>query len=513
MENSGLVLAFTGLLITSLFLSRLFNGSCRKQNLPPGPKPWPIVGNLHLLGSVPHRSLHELAERYGDLMLLKLGSRNVLIASSPDMAREFLKTNDAIWASRPELAAGKYTAYNYRDMTWAPYGPFWRQARRIYLNEIFNPKRLDSFEYIRVEERRNLISRLFDVSVLGKPIVLRNHLTRYTLTNISRTVLSGKYFSELPGQNSTITLEKLQDMLDMWFLLNGVINIGDWIPWLAYLDLQGYVKQMKELHRNFDKFHNFVLDDHKAKREEDKNFVPRDMVDVLLQQAEDPNLEVQLTNDCVKGLMQDLLAGGTDTSATTVEWAFHELLRQPNIMKKAQEELDVVIGQGRWVQEKDYTQLPYIESIIKETLRLHPVSTMLPPRTALEDCHVAGYDIPKGTILMVNTWSIGRNSGHWESPGEFIPERFEGKEDIDIAGQHFALLPFGSGRRKCPGYSLGIRIIRATLANLLHGFNWRLPDGINPQDINMDEIYGLTTHPKVALHVIMEPRLPDNLYK
>nr|XP_016434126.1 PREDICTED: flavonoid 3'-monooxygenase-like [Nicotiana tabacum] len=508
MENSWVVLALTGLL-TLVFLSKFLHSPRRKQNLPPGPKPWPIVGNIHLLGSTPHRSLHELAKRYGDLMLLKFGSRNVLILSSPDMAREFLKTNDAIWASRPELAAGKYTAYNYCDMTWARYGPFWRQARRIYLNEIFNPKRLDSFEYIRIEERHNLISRLFVLS--GKPILLRDHLTRYTLTSISRTVLSGKYFSESPGQNSMITLKQLQDMLDKWFLLNGVINIGDWIPWLAFLDLQGYVKQMKELHRNFDKFHNFVLDDHKANRGE-KNFVPRDMVDVLLQQAEDPNLEVKLTNDCVKGLMQDLLAGGTDTSATTVEWAFYELLRQPKIMKKAQQELDLVISQDRWVQEKDYTQLPYIESIIKETLRLHPVSTMLPPRIALEDCHVAGYDIPKGTILIVNTWSIGRNSQHWESPEEFLPERFEGK-NIDVTGQHFALLPFGAGRRKCPGYSLGIRIIRATLANLLHGFNWRLPNGMSPEDISMEEIYGLITHPKVALDVMMEPRLPNHLYK
>nr|XP_009601736.2 trimethyltridecatetraene synthase-like [Nicotiana tomentosiformis] len=208
----------------------------------------------------------------------------------------------------------------------------------------------------------------------------------------------------------------------------------------------------------------------------------------------------------------DLLAGGTDTSATTVEWAFYELLRQPKIMKKAQQELDLVISHDRWVQENDYTQLPYIESIIKETLRLHPVSTMLPPRIALEDCHVAGYDIPKGTILMVNTWSIGRNSQHWESPEQFIPERFEGK-NIDVTGHHFALLPFGAGRRKCPGYSLGIRIIRATLANLLHGFSWRLPDGMSPEDISMEEIYGLTTHPKVALDVMTEPRLPNHLYK
>lgn len=145
--------------------------------------------------------------------------------------------------------------------------------------------------------------------MLGKPILLRQHLTRYTLTSISRTVLGGKYFSESNGGNnnekSIISLEKLQDMLDKWFLLNGVINIGDWIPWLGFLDLQGYVKEMKELHKNLDKFNNFVLDDHKAKRDQgDKNFVARDMVDVLLQQVEDPNLHLKLNTDSVKGLMQ-----------------------------------------------------------------------------------------------------------------------------------------------------------------------------------------------------------------
>ncbi|XP_059310670.1 cytochrome P450 71AU50-like [Lycium ferocissimum] len=146
-------------------------------------------------------------------------------------------------------------------------------------------------------------------------------------------------------------------------------------------------------------------------------------------------------------------------------------------MTKTQEELDSVIG-----QERDYTQLTYIESIIEETLRLHPIATMLLPHTALQDCHVAGYDRPKGTILMVNTWSIGRNTRHWESLGEFIPERFERKDDIDVTGHHFVLLPFGLGRRKCLGYSPGIPIIRVMLAKILHGFNWRLLDGINSQD-------------------------------
>ncbi|CDP18944.1 unnamed protein product [Coffea canephora] len=208
---------------------------------------------------------------------------------------------------------------------------------------------------------------------------------------------------------------------------------------------------------------------------------------------------------------QDLLVGGTDTSALTVEWALNELLKHPRLIRKATEELDRVIGRDKWVEEADFSKLPFLEAIIKETLRLHPLATLLSPRYALEDCTVAGYNIAKGTTVFINTWSIGRSSKYWDSPEEFIPERFLGK-DIDMKGQNFVLLPFGSGRRMCPGYNLGIKLIRSMLANLLHGFNWKLPRGMKPEEICMEEHYGLTTHPRIPLAMIPEPRLPVNLY-
>ncbi|PHT50341.1 hypothetical protein CQW23_10088 [Capsicum baccatum] len=503
MENSWGFLVLAGLAALAL-LCKITISLCRvNRKLPPGPKPWPIIGNLNLLGPIPHQSFDLLSKKYGELMLLKFGSRPVLVASSAEMAKHFLKIHDANFASRPQLAGGKYTSYNYCDMTWAPYGPYWRQARRIYLNEIFTPKRLDSFEYIRVQERRTLISQLN--SLAGKPVFLKDHLSRFSLCSMTRMVLSNKYFGE-----STVRVEDLQHLVDQWFLLNGAFNIGDWIPWLSFLDLQGYVKQMKALKRTFDKFHNIVLDDHRAKKNAE-NFVPKDMVDVLLQMADDPTLEVKLTNDCVKGLMQDLLTGGTDSLTAAVQWAFQELLRQPRVIDKAMEELDRVVGKERWVEEKDCSQLSYIEAILKETLRLHPLGTMLAPHCAIEDCNVAGYDIEKGTTVLVNVWTIGRDPKYWDRAEEFLPERFLEK-DIDMDGHNFAFLPFGSGRRRCPGYSLGLKVIRATLANMLHGFNWKLPEGMKPESISVEEHYGLTTHPKFPVLVIMEPRLSSDLY-
>nr|WMB80858.1 WrBX4 [Wrightia religiosa] len=513
MENSWLVLAFS-LLAVLVFLSKLTNHSSRqKKKLPPGPKPWPIIGNLNLLGSIPHQSLHLLAEKYGDLMCLKFGSKPVLIASSPEMAKLFLRTHDNVFASRPPTASGKYTAYDYTDVTWAPYGPYWRHARRIYLNHIFNPKSLDSFEYLRVQERKAFLYGLYELS--GKPFVLREHLSRYSVSSLSRMVMGNKYFSETKviRDESICTLEKLQDMLDQWFLLNGVFNIGDWIPYLNRFDLQGYVKQMKELYKNFEIFNNHVLDDHLTKRNADKdNFIPKDMLDIILKIAEDPNLEIKLTRDNVKALLQELLVGGSDTSVTTVEWAMNELLRHPHLIKKATEELDRVIGRDRWVEEGDYSKLPFIEAIIKETMRIHPLATLLAPHYAIEDCNVAGYDVSEGTTVLINIWSMGRNPKYWDSPEEFLPERFLEK-DIDVKGQNnFVLIPFGSGRRRCPGYTLGLRIVRATLANLLHGFNWKLPPGMKPEDVCVEELYGLTTRPKISLSVIVEPRLPLHLY-
>ncbi|KAL0359998.1 UNVERIFIED_CONTAM: Trimethyltridecatetraene synthase [Sesamum radiatum] len=210
-------------------------------------------------------------------------------------------------------------------------------------------------------------------------------------------------------------------------------------------------------------------------------------------------------------MKKGLLAGGTDSAATTMEWAIHELLQNPHVIKKGKEELDRVIGRHRWVEENDFSNLPYIDAIIMESMMLHPLSTILAPHYAMEDCKVAGYDISKGTTILINTWSIGRYPNSWDAPNEFLPERFVGKE-IDPTGSNFALLPFGSGRRKCPGYNLGLKIVRTILANLLHGFNLKLVDGMTPKDICMEELYGLTVHPKKPLAIIMEPILPKNFY-
>ncbi|KAM5579576.1 trimethyltridecatetraene synthase-like [Rosa sericea] len=478
----------------------------RKLNLPPGPKPWPIIGNLNLIGNLPHRSIHNLSQKYGPIMQLKFGSFPVVVGSSVEMAKAFLKTHDVTFAGRPKIAAGKHTTYNYSDITWSPYGPYWRQARKMCIMELFSNKRLESYEYIRREETSALLRGLYESS--NTNILLKDHLSNVSLNVISRMVLGKKYTDK--SKDAIVSPDEFKKMIDELFLLSGVLNIGDSIPWLDFLDLQGYIKRMKALSKKLDRFLEHVLDEH-IENKKAKGFVATDMVDVLLQLADDPNLEVKLERNGVKAFTQDLIAGGTESSAVTVEWAISELLKKPEIFKKATEELDRVIGRERWVEEKDIVDLPFIDAIAKETMRLHPVAPMLVPRLAREDCQVAGYDIPKGTRILVSVWTIGRDPNLWDNPDEFCPERFIGR-DIDVKGQDFELLPFGSGRRMCPGYSLGIKVIHSSLANLLHGFTWRLPDGMKKEDLSMEEIFGLSTPKKFPLVAVTEPRLPAHLY-
>ncbi|PKI74276.1 hypothetical protein CRG98_005333 [Punica granatum] len=454
-----------------ILLSRRFR-RCWQLNLPPGPKPWPIIGNLNLISLLPHRSIHELSKKYGSLMSLQFGSYPVIVGSSMEMARAILKTHDVTFAGRPKFNAGKYTTYNYSDITWSQYGPYWRQARKMCIIELFSAKRLESYEYIRGEEMKAFLHDLYDLR--ESPITLKDHLSDLSLNVISRMVLGKRYTQKTKG--SIVTPEEFKKMLDELFFLNGALTIGDSIPWFNFLDLEGYVKRMKTLSKKFDKFLEHVLDEHDERRRGVKGYVAKDMVDVLLQLADDPNLEVKLERHGVKAFTQDLIAGGTESSAVTVEWAISELLRKPEVFKRATEELDRVIGRERWVEEKDIVNLPYIDAICKETMRLHPCR---------EDCKIGDYDIPKGTRVLVSVW----------------PGRFLGKA-IDVKGQDFELLPFGSGRRMCPGYTLGLKVIQASLANLLHGFDWKLPGETRPEDLDMEEIFGLSTPRKVPLVTI-----------
>ncbi|TKV95987.1 hypothetical protein SEVIR_9G399700v4 [Setaria viridis] len=513
----AVVLATVLFLVTIL---RRWNHPKLKHNLPPGPRPWPVIGNLNLIGALPHRSIHELSKQYGPLMSLRLGSFPVVVGSSVDAARFILKTHDLAFIDRPRMASGRYTGCNYSDVLWAPYGAYWRQARRLWKTEILSARRLRSHEHVRDEEVRAMLRDLYGhgpeapaSAAAGRAVVLLDHLFMANLNAISRMVLGKKYVVHggTGSSAAATTPEEFKWMIDEFFFLSGALNVGDMIPWLGWLDPQ--IKRIKRLGRKFDRFLEQVLDEHnERRRREGEEFAAMDMVDLLLELADDPNLEVPIERDGVKGFTLDLIVGGTDTSSVTIEWAMSELLRNPDALAKATEELDRVIGRERLVTEGDIPNLPYMEAVVKEAMRLHPVTPLLAPRLSREDASMGGYDVPAGTLVFVNVWAIGRDPAVWgEAPSEFRPERFVGSS-LDVKGQDFELLPFGSGRRMCPGIGLGLKMVQLILANLVHGFAWRLPDGMVKEELSMEEKFGLSMPRMVPLEAVPEPRLPAHLY-
>ncbi|RCV09550.1 hypothetical protein SEVIR_2G043800v4 [Setaria viridis] len=495
------------------------SGRRKALNLPPGPRGWPVIGSLAALaGAVPpHRVLAALAARHGPLMHLRLGSYHTVVASSAGAAKLVLKTHDLAFADRPRTAAGEVVSYGYLGIVHTPYGAYWRMARKLCATKLFSARRVDSFERVRADEMRALARGLFERAG-GGAVTVREHVAEATLRNILRMAVGEKW----SGCYGSADGEAFRRTLDEAFAVTGAVsNVGEWIPWLGWLDLQGCIRRMKRLSEMYDRFFEQILDEHEERRRRTGagEFVASDLVDVLLQLAEkdrsEPS-EAKLTRDGVKAFIQDIIAGGTESSAVTIEWAMSELLRRPDAMAAAADELDRVVGRGRWVTERDLPDLPYIDAVVKETLRLHPVGPLLVPHYAREHTVVAGYDVPAGARVLVNVWAIARDPASWpDVPDAFRPERFLGGgvgAGLDVRGAHFELLPFGAGRRMCPAHGLAMKLVAAGVANLVHGFAWRLPEGVAPEDVSMEEHFGLSTKRKVPLVAVAEPRLPAHLY-
>ncbi|KAG2581656.1 trimethyltridecatetraene synthase-like [Panicum virgatum] len=519
--SSLAVLLVTALFLAAAVLRRRGARNKRRYNLPPGPRPRPVIGNLNLIGPLPHQSIRELSARHGPLMSLRFGSFPVVVGSSVAAAEFFLRTHDLAFLDRPRMACGKHTVYNYSGMLWSHYGAYWRQLRKLWLTELLSARQLRRTEHVRAEEVRALLSDIRRAAGGGgaaaAPVVVKEHLLMVTLNVVSRMVLGKKYVGEQQGAGAAAaTPEEFRWMIEEIFFLNGVLHIGDMVPWLGWFDPNGYIPRMKRLAKMFDRFVEHVLREHEdRRRREGPAFVPADMVDQLLQLAGDPSLDVPIDRDGVKASILELITGGTDTSSVTVEWAMSELLRRPEVLAKLTEELDRVVGRGRLVAEEDMPRLPYLDAVVRETMRLHPVVPLLIPRVSREDTAVGGYDIPRGTRVLVNVWAIGRDPAVWgDAAEEFRPERFvvAGGEAADVKGQDLRLLPFGAGRRMCPAHGLGLRMVQLVLANLMHGFKWRLPGGVPPEELSMEEKFGISVSRMDQLKAIPEPRLPEHLY-
>ncbi|BBN12670.1 protein MpCYP829F4 [Marchantia polymorpha subsp. ruderalis] len=482
-----------------------------KLRLPPGPRGLPMIGHLHLLGTAPHQTLLAMSQKHGHIIRLNFGVYPTVVVSSPDLAREVLKTQDQHLASRPTFESGKILAYDNQSTSLRPYGDKWRMMRKIMSTELLSGKRIEQSQKIRTEELRNTVEDILSDGHNGQLVDIDAKLTALVLNQTTRFNFRRRYY----GTKRTDVAEGAEAFQDLVKVIGGTSFFfpGEFFPFLKFLDLGGVEKKMRKLAHQADVFYSSILASH---RNPDGSYIPKDsvdmdFVDVLLAFQRDNTNEFFISDDQIKASIQDVIIASSSTSSASMIWGLAELMRNPGVLKKAQQELDEVVGRERVVEEADLARLPYLRAMVKETFRLHPVLPLLLPHQSDVDVKIGGYDIPAGTRVMVNTYAIGRDPSIWKSALDFTPERFLGSS-IDVKGQNFELLPFGAGRRMCVGFNLGLVTVEYGLAQILHCCDLQLPEGISPKDVNMDEQSGASVTRTQTLMLRVSPRLPPHVY-
>ncbi|KMZ71792.1 Isoflavone 2'-hydroxylase [Zostera marina] len=471
-----------------LFLFRSKFAGNRNRKSPPSPPSLPIIGHLHLFKKPLHRSLAKLSDLHGPIILLRFGYRSVLHVSSASIAEECFTVKDIIFANRPRLLAGKHLGYDHTTVAKASYGPHWRNLRRIYASEILSAQSLKASSSIRIEESKLFVLIL---SVIKRMITGENKC--YQVEEESAKKQEAKIFI---------------DIVEESFILSGASNISDYWPIPPPLmKLAGLEDKFINIKNRRSAILDQIIENHRRNRNKnitDKKENRTPALDVMLSlQKKDPGY---YTDDVIKGVIISLIAAGTDTSAVTIEWAMALLLNNPEVLKIAREEMDEKVGQNRLVDEGDLSSLPYLQAIITETTRLYPAGPLLVPHESSEDIVIGGYHVPKGTMLLVNAWAIHRDEKLWKEPLEFKPERFLTQDfgsGEACRNKSLKMLPFGVGRRRCPGEALALKMIGLTLASLIQCFEW---ERVGCVDVDMTEGHGLTLPKAVPLEAMIATR-------
>ncbi|KAK3433911.1 hypothetical protein EUGRSUZ_D01193 [Eucalyptus grandis] len=497
--------AFSFILSSSLFLLILiykviFNRRATKGSnlkLPPGPKKLPVIGNLHqMIGELPHHRLYKLGKMYGPVFYLQVGELPFVIITTPEATKEVLKTQELAFLDHPPYPPNQTTSYENSSIFFTPYGEFWRQLRKICMLELLGVKSVRSFKSIREDEVSNVIKYIESLS--GLPFNLSERISA-----CMNRVVSKAFFGDACKQQ-----DEFIALLHEVSSLASRLDIAEVFPSLKFLRYLSWVKlKLNRVYRKYDKILSTILADYKMRRENlggqagmpDK----KDLADGLLRLQESNDSGFHLTTDNIKGVIFEIISAGTDTSSATLEWVMSELLMNPRVMAKAQNEIRRVLKGKDRVQESDIEELNYLKCIIKETLRMHPPIPLI-PRAPSEECKVNGYDIPMNSRVLIHVYALGRDPRYWTNPEKFEPERFiESSEDYK--GLHYQLVPFGSGRRMCPGMAFGTASIELLLASLLYHFDWKLANGQTPEQLDMTEAFGLSVSRKYDLYVIASP--------
>ncbi|KAF3576973.1 hypothetical protein DY000_02036038 [Brassica cretica] len=434
---------------------RFRRNSTRSAMLPPGPPRLQIIGNIHQVGKLPHRAFADLSRTYGPILHLKFGRLNTVIVTSPEAAREVLKTHDQTLSGRDAPNSIRSINHDKVSVGWLhPSSARWRLLRKLMVTHLFSPQRIEASKALLMKKVQELV-RFMDESSEREDAV---HMSRASFTT-TLNIISNILFSVDLGSYGSKKSNGFHDSVIRGMEAAGSPDLANFFPFLRFLDLQDASNS--------------------------------DFLDALLD-------ETELDNNYIEHLLLDMFTAGTETSSSTLEWAMSELLTNPKTLAKAQAEIEHMIGQNGLVQEPDISEMPYLQAVVKENFALHPTVPLLLPRKAETDVEIFGYLMPKNAQVLVNVWAIGRYPNVWEDPARFEPERFLGKE-TDVKGRDYELTPFGAGRRICPGMPLAVKTVSLMLVSLLYSFDWKLPNSVD-----MDETFGITLHkanPLIAVPV------------
>ncbi|KAK4268734.1 hypothetical protein QN277_025346 [Acacia crassicarpa] len=473
---------------------------------PPGPQPLPLIGNLHILGKSPHRTLQSLAKTYGPIMSLKFGQVPAIVISSSEAAQLILKTNDIVFSIRPRTQASGILTHGFKGVAFADYGLYWRHVKKLITVKLLSPTKMEFFASMMREEL-SLVVKSFEKASSSKQIVDLSEAVHNLMEDIAFKMNFGSH----TGKDTEFNYKKL--VREAMNLL-GTFNVSDYLPCLRPFDLQGIKRQLKKCMKEGDEILEKMMKESEQAQKKSKDQNHNSFIDTLVSQMNQSigklqdGQELVLDPVSVKAIISDLFSPVVEGSTIVVEWVLSELIRNQRVMKKLQHEIQNVVGMKRMVEETDLSELSYLDLVIKESLRLHPPGSFN-PREAREDIIMDGYYIKKKTLVLINTWSIGRDPKAWSDDVDiFYPERFLNSE-VDLKGHHFQLLPFGSGRRRCAGIRIALTLIKFVVAQFVHYFDWELPYGIKYEELDMEEKYAFPMPRARHLLAIPSRRLPN----
>nr|QNS29962.1 cytochrome P450 [Nothapodytes nimmoniana] len=473
-------------------------GTKSEGNKIPGPRGIPVLGSMNLMTNLAHHKLAAKANELGAkrLMAFSLGETRVIVTSNPDVAKEIL--NSLVFANRP-INESAYSLMFNRAIGFSRYGVYWKTLRRIAATHLFCSKQLTFSEAQRFEIAVQMTSLIKNHP--GE-FQVRDILKKAALNNMMYSIFGRKY--ELGKLNAET--EELGWLVEEGYDMLGQLNWSDHIPWLSRFDLQKIRIRCSKLVPKVDVFFNRIIAEHKAQALLPSHKSMQDYVDILLS-LQGPD---QISDSDMVAVLWEMIFRGTDTVAVLIEWILARMVLHPDVQAKVQEEVDTMVGRSRPLTESDIPSLVFLQAVVKEVLRLHPPGPLLSwARLAITDTTVDGYHVPAGTTAMVNMWAITRDPSVWSEPLKFMPERFvaPGRDwlDFPIMGSDLRLAPFGSGRRVCPGKTLGHATVCFWVASLLHEFEWMKPE---PDDgtVDLSELLRLSSEMKKPLTVKVRPR-------